>query len=479
MSQKKILLNAFNMNSVGHICHGMWTHPDDRSMEHHSLDHWVGLARTLERGKFDGLFLADVIGTNDVFGQSPDAALRESVQVPIHDPLLLVSAMAHATRHLGFGVTANLTYERAPLMARRYSTLDHLTRGRIGWNIVTGYLDSAARAMGLTEQIRHDDRYDMADDYMDLMYKLWEGSWEDDAVRRDRAGRVFADPAKVHRVRHDGPHYQLDAIHLCEPSPQRTPVLYQAGGSSRGRAFAARHAECVFTNSLTADLTRTIVADIRRRAVDNGRRADDVKIFSGVIVIVGENEKIAREKYEEYRRYASPSAGLTHFCASIGVDLSRYGPDEPIAVENTQAMRAALDSITQYSPNQPWTVRRLLDLMKLGSRNTPIVGSPAQVADQLAAFVRETDVDGFNLMRVVTPGSYEDFVDLVIPELQNRKLYKEDYAEGTLRQKLFGTESARLSPRHYGHRFRRPAAAAAPASAAAAREEPLPLQVAG
>ncbi|GGC75003.1 LLM class flavin-dependent oxidoreductase [Chelatococcus reniformis] len=451
---KKILLNAFNMNSVGHICHGLWTHPRDQSADYARLDYWVKLAQTLERGKFDGLFLADVIGANDVYGASPDAALLQSVQVPINDPIVLISAMAYATRHLGFGVTANLTYERPYLLARRFSTLDHLTGGRIGWNIVTGYLDSAARAMGLTEQIRHDDRYDMADDYLDLVYKLWEGSWEDDAVVRDARNGRFTDPAKVHRIRHDGPFYQLDAIHLCEPSPQRTPVLYQAGGSPRGRAFAARHAECVFTNSLTVDLTRSIVADLRRRAVANGRAAEDIKIFSGVIVIVDRTEKAAQEKLREYQRYASPAAGLTHFCASIGVDLSRYGPDEPIEMEGTQAMVAALESITRYNPGRPWTVRRLLELMKLGARNTPIVGSPSQVADQLTAFVRETDVDGFNLMRAVTPESYEDFVDLVVPELQQRGAYKEDYAEGTLRDRLFAGRGGQLPSRHYGRRFR-------------------------
>jgi FMN-dependent oxidoreductase (nitrilotriacetate monooxygenase family) len=454
ITRKKILLNAFTMNSVGHICHGMWTHPRDQSPDYVSLDYWVRLAQTLERGKFDGLFMADVIGANDVFGGSAAAALHDSIQVPINDPLMLVSAMAYATRHLGFGVTANLTYEKPYLLARRFSTLDHLTKGRIGWNVVTGYLDSAARAMGLTEQIKHDDRYDMADDYLDLIYKLWEGSWEDDAVLRDRAAGRFTDPSKVHRIKHEGPFYQLDAIHLCEPSPQRTPVLYQAGGSPRGRAFAARHAECVFTNSLTESLTKTIVGDIRRRAVEYGRLPSDIKVFAGVIVIVDKNEKAAREKFEEYQRYANPAGGLTHFCASIGVDLSRYELDEPIAIAQTQAMGAALESITRYSPDSPWTVRRLLDLMKMGSRNTPIVGSPSQVADRLAEFVNETDVDGFNLMRAVTPESYEDFVDLVVPELQSRGLYKEDYAEGTLREKLFDGEGPKLSSRHYGTRFR-------------------------
>lgn len=186
MAKKQILLNAFNMNCVGHINHGLWTHPRDTSTQYKTLDYWTDLARLLERGLFDGLFLADIVGVYDVYQDSADLTLRESIQLPVNDPLLTVSAMAAVTRHLGFGVTVNLTYEAPYLLARRFSTLDHLTDGRIGWNIVTGYLESAARAMGLSEQIAHDERYDRADEFLEVAYKLWEGSWDDDAVRADR-----------------------------------------------------------------------------------------------------------------------------------------------------------------------------------------------------------------------------------------------------------------------------------------------------
>jgi alkanesulfonate monooxygenase SsuD/methylene tetrahydromethanopterin reductase-like flavin-dependent oxidoreductase (luciferase family) len=168
--------------------------------------------------------------------------------VPVNDPLLLIPAMAYVTRNLGFGVTCAVSYEHPYILARRFSTLDHLTGGRIGWNIVTGYLNSAAKGMGLAQQPEHDTRYEIAEEYMQIVYKLWEGSWEDEAVLRDRARRVFARPEKVYRIQHDGRHFQIDAIHLCEPSPQRTPLIYQAGASSRGRQFAATHAECVFIN---------------------------------------------------------------------------------------------------------------------------------------------------------------------------------------------------------------------------------------
>src|SRR5438093_6555063 len=211
---KEIRLNAFEMNCVGHQSPGLWAHPRDRSACYTDLGYWTGLAKMLERGKFDGIFLADVLGIYDVYGGSPDAALRHAVQVPVNDPVLLIPAMAEVTEHLGFGVTSTLSYEPPYPFARRMSTLDHLTKGRIGWNIVTGYLDSAARGAGKDKQTAHDDRYDIADEYMELVYKLWEGSWEDDAALRDRGRGVFADPAKVHRVQHQGNHYRVDAIHL-------------------------------------------------------------------------------------------------------------------------------------------------------------------------------------------------------------------------------------------------------------------------
>jgi long-chain alkane monooxygenase len=179
---KEIRLNAFEMNCVAHQSPGMWRHPRDRSRDYRRLDGWIELAKTLERGFFDGLFLADVLGIYDVFGGNPESALRHATQTPVNDPLLLVPAMAAATKHLGFGVTVTLSYEPPFPFARRMSTLDHLTEGRIGWNVVTGYLDSAAKGMGEKGQRGHDDRYEVAEDYMSVVYKLWEGSWADDAV---------------------------------------------------------------------------------------------------------------------------------------------------------------------------------------------------------------------------------------------------------------------------------------------------------
>jgi len=447
--KKQILLNAFNMNCVGHINHGLWTHPRDRSSDYNTIEHWTGMARTLERGLFDGLFIADIVGVYDLYQGNVDTTLRESIQLPVNDPLMLVSAMAAVTQHLGFGVTVNLTYEQPYLLARRFSTLDHLTRGRIGWNIVTGYLDSAARAMGLSGQVAHDERYDRADEYLEVLYKLWEGSWEEGAVRADKAARVFADPARVHKVRHDGRYYKVDGYHLSEPSPQRTPVLFQAGSSGRGQRFAGRHAECVFISPPSKEAARKSVQSLREQLVQAGRRPDDVKVFVGAAVVTGATHKQAQEKYADYRQYASREAGLAHFSASVGIDYAAYDLDAPIAYGGTNAIESAARTAEQ----QGWTRRRLLELFELGGRYPAIVGDPSEVADTLQSWIDETGVDGFNLSRTVVPESYEDFVDLVVPELQQRGVYKTEYAPGTLRRKLFDTD--RLPARHAAAGYRR------------------------
>jgi FMN-dependent oxidoreductase (nitrilotriacetate monooxygenase family) len=451
---KEIRLNAFEMNCVGHQSPGLWAHPRDRSASYTDLDYWTGLAQTLERGRFDGIFLADVLGIYDVYGGSPDAALRHAVQVPVGDPLLLIPAMAAATEHLGFGVTCTLSYEPPYTLARRMSTLDHLTRGRAGWNIVTGYLDSAAAGMGLGVQARHDQRYEIAEEYMEVVYKLWEGSWEDDAVLRDRARRVFADPARIHRIRHEGQFYRVDAIHLCEPSPQRTPVLYQAGASTRGRAFAAAHAECVFINGPSRQVVAALVADLRRRAAANGRDPAELLIFTLATVITGKSEAEACAKHAEYRRYADPEAALALFSGWTGVDFAKFRPDEELRYIETEATRSSLASFTADDPDRVWTVRELAEHVAIGGRGPLFVGSAEQVSDTMTEWVAATDIDGFNLAYAVTPESFEDFVDLVVPELTRRGIYKRDYRPGTLREKLFGAGRARLAPPHPAARYR-------------------------
>jgi long-chain alkane monooxygenase len=452
---RHLLLNAFHMNTVGHQSPGLWTHPRDRSRHYTDLTQWTDLARTLEKGLFDGLFLADVLGVYDVYAGSRNAALKHAVQVPVNDPSLLIPAMAHVTEHLGFGVTCTLSYEPPYPFARRMSTLDHLTKGRIGWNIVTGYLDSAAKGMGKTGQDGHDRRYDVAEDYMQVVYKLWEGSWADDAVKADKTSRIFADPSRVRAVQHQGEFYQLDAIHLSEPSPQRTPVLYQAGASGRGRGFAAAHAEAVFINGPSAAVVAPYVTDIRKRAVEAGRSGDDIRILSMATVIPGRDDAEAEAKHAEYRRYVDHEAALALLSGWTGIDLSKYGLDDVLRAEKTEASQSVVAAFTTATPGVEWTMRKLGEKAAIGGRGPVFVGGPKTIADQMIAFADQTGIDGFNLAYAVFPESFTDFIDLVVPELQRRGRYKTAYAKGTLREKLFPSGGARLSATHpaAGYRF--------------------------
>lgn len=317
MTAKRMYLNAFDMNCAGHQSPGLWTHKDDQSSTYKDISYWTHLAQVLEKGRFDAIFLADVLGTYDVYQNSREAAVKQGVQVPVNDPAFVVPIMAQVTKHLGFGLTVSTSFEHPYVFARRMSTLDHLTKGRIGWNIVTSYLNSAALNIGLDQQISHDERYEIADEYLDVTYKLWEQSWEDDAVVLDKEKGLYTDPSKVHDINHEGKYFKVPGAHLCEPSPQRTPVIFQAGASTRGRKFAAKHAELVFISVPTKEAGKVIVDKIREAVRAEGRDPSEVKILSLVTPIIGETEEDARVKYEDYQNHASYEGSLALFGGGV------------------------------------------------------------------------------------------------------------------------------------------------------------------
>ncbi|GIN97159.1 N5,N10-methylene tetrahydromethanopterin reductase [Siminovitchia terrae] len=455
MTKKRIYLNAFEMNCVGHQSPGLWRHPEDQSERYKDLDYWVDLAKTLEKGRFDGIFIADVIGIYDVYRNDKAASLREATQVPVNDPMMLVSAMAHATEHLGFGITCSTTFEHPYTFARRMSTLDHLTKGRIAWNIVTSYLESGTKNIEIGDKFQHSERYAIADEYMEVCYKLWEGSWEEDAVVRDRERGIFTDSEKVHGISHHGKYFDVPGIHLCEPSPQRTPVLYQAGGSPIGRKFAAKHAECTFVSGPAKGPIASYVKNLRELAEKEGRDPQCVKIFALMTPIVGRTEEEAWSKYEELTKYISYDGALALVGGWTGLDFSGYHPDDEIEYIETNAIKSWLKMLTASRPDKKWTVRELANFVGVGGMGPVAVGTPEQIADTLEEWVEETDIDGFNLAYAQAPGTFEDFVELVSPELQKRRVLKKEYTEGTFREKLFGKGKARLPEEHSGAGYRR------------------------
>lgn len=452
---KQISFNLFEMNCVGHISHGLWVHPDNNRHRFNDLDFWVEEAKLLEEGLFDAVFLADVIGTYDGYRGGAETALREAVQIPNNDPLLVIPAMAAVTSHLGFAATFSTTYEPPFAFARRASTLDHLTKGRFGWNVVTSYLPNAARNFGHEDEVEHDQRYVIAEEYLDVLYKLWEGSWDDDAVIQDRANRVYTDPSKVRYIDHAGEYFQVAGPHLSQPSPQRTPVIFQAGSSEAGRAFAARHAEAVFVGGVSLEKYRENIADLRRRAVANGRRADEIKMFASAVIIVDKDRDTAHALAEDYERLSSPEGYLAH-SGGGGIDLAAYPRDRLISDILAEENRRGRDNTPdnrRYAPGQ--TVGEALEAITRFDRGPFFAaGSPTEVVDAIERWVRETDLDGFNLRQFVTPATAEAFIAYVVPELQRRGLYRTHYAESTLRERLFGVGNPRLPDTHPGARYR-------------------------
>jgi len=444
---KRIYFNAFHMNCVVHQSPGLWVRPEDQMENYTDLNTWIELAKVLERGKFDALFLADVVGVYDVFRGGREAALTQAAQVPVNDPMLLVPAMAAATEHLGFAFTSSIFQYHPFTFARLISTLDHLTKGRVAWNIVTSYLESMGRSYGQSGLVEHDERYDMADDYCDVCYKLWESSWEDDAVVKDRQRGIYADPTKVRNVVHEGKYYKVDGCHLSEPSPQRTPVLYQAGSSPRGQAFAARHAECVFIAAPTPDVAGQYIQSTRKQAEQNGRDPEDILFFAYLKVITGGTEAEAKKKYDDYFEQVSYDGAVALLSGWAGYDFGKFDPDEPLEYIETNAVRTFWNSFTRADPDRKWTVRDLAKYIGIGGGGPVAVGSPEQIVDEFQRWT-QAGVDGFNIAYAVTPGTFEDFVDGVVPVLQKRGMMQTEYEDGTLREKLYGAGRARLSEPH-------------------------------
>lgn len=457
MTASPIHLNAFVADALTHQSPASWRHPGDRGRDYKDLDHWIELARTLDGAGFDALFVADGIGISDVYGGGPEAALRHGIQVPMADPNVLVSAMAAATSTLGFGITASVSYEPPFNLARRFTSLDHYTRGRVGWNVVTGYMKSASTNLGL-EQVPHDERYALADEFMEVCYKLWEYSWEDDAVVADVASGVYADTDKIHPIEHRGTYFQVPGVFLCEPSPQRTPVIFQAGASSAGLAFAGKHAEAVFVSGPSTTVVRRNVDKLRAAAEQAGRDGDDLTIYVQMTPVVGETTAEAVAMFEGYLDLASTAGALSLFGGWTGLDLAGVPGDQPLRYVDTDAGRSALAVFTADDPGRGWTTDQIARHLAVGGRGPVAVGAPDEVADEMERWIEETGADGFNLAYATTPGTFEQVAGLVVPELQRRGRTAAPVAGRTLRE-VVGGGGARLQAPHVGASHRHEAVA--------------------
>ncbi|WP_432561296.1 NtaA/DmoA family FMN-dependent monooxygenase [Kineococcus sp. SYSU DK003] len=452
MSDRPLLLAAFEINAPNLTSQGLWAHPEQTTLQYKDIDHWLDLARLLEDGGFDLLFLADSPGYPVLGGRTPDVTFEQAVEMPTNDPVVLIPAMAAVTRRLGFAVTASTTFEGPYPNARRFATLDHLTRGRIGWNVVTTSSPVVSELHGRDALPPHDVRYDVADEHLELSYRLFEGAWEDGAVLADKAARRFADPRRVHPVHHEGRWFSSHGYFKVEPSPQRTPVLFQAGASERGREFAATHAEVVFLQGRNEETLRRQVEDLHARAQRHGRGPGSLRTLVGLTVVLGRDRDHARTRLEEYLSWVDEGAARAYYASMTGIDLAALDPNGSFSDLKTDGGR------TQVERYRGETVARArADFLRFGMREFVLTGSAVDVVDDIERLVAATGIDGFNFTPFVVPGSYEEFCDQVVPELRRRGLL-EEYSmrrEGsTLREVIFGAGRSRLPADHPAARFR-------------------------
>jgi FMN-dependent oxidoreductase (nitrilotriacetate monooxygenase family) len=449
----KILLGAFEINGVNLTSQGLWAHPEQQTHRYKDLRYWTDLARLLDRGGFDFMFLADSYGYPVLSGETPAVAFEQAVEIPKNDPMLLIPAMAAATERLAFGVTTSTSFEAPFANARRFATLDHLTGGRVAWNVVTTSSAVVSQLFGRDRYVPHDERYAIAQEFMDVSYALLEGSWEDGAVLADKALRRYADAARVHPVSHHGKYFDVEGYFNCEPSPQRTPVLFQAGSSASGRAFAAQNAELVFLQGRNAETLREQISDIGRRAAELGRHPGGIRTVVGLSAVVAPTAAEAQDKLDEYLSYLDPDAARVYYASMTGVDLASLDPAASFATVTTQGGRTQVERYRDLTVAQATA-----DFLRNGMREFILVGTADDVADQIAELVGSTGVDGFNYTPFVSPGSYVDFIDSVVPALRRRELLDEPTPGGTFRERLFGPGRARLPEDHPAARHRtRPA----------------------
>jgi len=430
---KHIHLVSFLIHSPVNHTNMSWAHPDDRRLQMMGDVHlWQDFARTLERGLFDGLFFADTPGILDRHRDSMDDAIRYGVCWPTHDPVVLLSALVAATSHLGLAATVSTGPSHPYGLVRQLSTLDYLSGGRIGWNIVTGHLRGEHRAYGLPI-LPHDERYERAEEYMQVCYALWD-SVGDGAIVADREAGIFADPARVAAVDHDGKYFRCHTAGPTWPSPQRRPVLFQAGTSDRGQLFSIRHADLVFAVQPRLEGMKRFIAEFTATARTQGDRVPAVSF--GIQPVLGGTEAEAQRHIDALRERIPIDVALTRLGGTLGVDFSAMELDQPLREMATEASQGLMKAMTSMLGDRPFTLREAAMHYGLSIGIPQLVGTPEQVADRIEEIWRETGCHAFNVTPTINPGSVEDFVDQVVPILQKRGIYRTEYEGRTFRENL-------------------------------------------
>ncbi|MGH8817569.1 MAG: LLM class flavin-dependent oxidoreductase [Achromobacter pestifer] len=428
---RQIKLGAFLMQTGHHIA--AWRHPDAQADAAVNFRHYVELARRAENAKFDAVFLADAVGVRNTDLPS----LSRTARSDHFEPLTLLSALAAVTEKIGLIATVSTTYNEPYHVARKFASLDHISGGRSGWNLVTSSGQGEAQNFNLDEHVEHARRYSRAAEFHDVVLGLWD-SWEDDAFLRDKHSGQYFDPDKLHPLNHRGEHFSVRGPLNVSRSPQGRPVVVQAGASPAGRDLAARTAEVIFVAHQTFDEAQAFYRDIKARATGYGRDPEDVKIMPGIFPVVGRTQAEAEEKFERLQNLIHPVVGVQLLSNMIGgFDLSRYPVDGPLPdLPETNGGKSRQQLLIDLARRDNLTIRQLY-LRIAGARgHQQVVGTAQSVADQLQQWFEEEGADGFNIMSPWLPGGLDDFIELVLPELRRRGLFRNEYEGTTLRQHL-------------------------------------------
>src|SRR6201991_2926765 len=397
MTKKKAHLLGFVQHGVMNHASTMWAHPQDKvGYSFARPEYWRDLGRTMERGLFDAMFIADELAPYTTYQGSSDAVVRYAAQFPVHDPAAVVPIVGAFTKHLGIGITLSTSFIRPYQMVRQLSTLDHLTGGRVGWNIVTSYSKSEFQAMGLENLTPRDKRYEVVEEYMQLCYQLWD-SWDDDAIVYDRENGIFADPSKVREIDFQGQFFKSKGSHFVAPSPQKRPVLWQAGSSDQGREFASKHAESVFGIFPTPKSMRAYADDIHTRADDHGRDPESVKLIYGLQTIIDRDKSRANDKDAGFAHSGQIESALGIRAAHTGFDFSTLGLDDNVVDAAVQGIRMLFNAILRRMDGAPVTVREAAQIYGVSMGAPVAVGTPADVADQMELYLDDGGCNGFML----------------------------------------------------------------------------------
>ncbi|MCW1429785.1 LLM class flavin-dependent oxidoreductase [Novosphingobium sp. JCM 18896] len=431
---KYIHLVSFQINSPINHTVLSWAAPEDNRLQAlGDMSLWIDMAKTLERGLFDAIFFADTPGVFDRYMDRMDDAIRYGVCWPTMDPVTLLGAIAGATSHLGLAATVSTGPHHPYSVVRQLSTLDYMSGGRVGWNIVTGHLRGEHRAYGLKE-LPHDERYDRAEEYMDICYALWDSVGEG-AVIADKASGIFADPSKVKRIEHAGQYFNCNTVAPALPSPQGRPVLFQAGSSGRGQAFAMKHADVVFAIQPNIPGMKKFMDDFRTTAGQLGRTPAPGVTF-GIQPVIAGTEEEAKKKLNDIVERIPLEGAIARLSGTMGVDFSGMELDQPLVEMQTQGSQGLMKAFSNIVGDKPLTLRDVAIKWGLAVGMPQLVGSPEQVADQLETIWRETGCHGFNVTPNIMPVSIDDFVNEVVPILQKRGVYPTEYLGKTLRENV-------------------------------------------